>query len=528
MTDIKRPFFLQLSNPRQHAHLSRNDNDDFLQQRHQNRINICDNTNERPPSLVARRPSKLKITRENWHNNHYDPSQTAQNNRQVVGREPNPCNCNEQVAKSGSSNWPCQDSRANQSSSTDSASSLPSHNIRRRPSSKRLSKCKTSSSLECNYEDNFSTSLKKNRYSANSVSSITSSSASSEFSTPNVSPAMSPTSSTSNESPSLILPYLYVGDQDQTQIDTISNLNISYILSLQSLPKFLAKHEPDSHSQDNLDSHIDTADVEVEAADTADDLGNSGLLPSINSSKDYLVKIKSTSVDSTSDEIMDVDEENSEVDQQEEPSADLSQNSALPHLERDQTHSIERSTHSDKNASNKQLQCQRLASSKQSVITSTSQSLSGRCNKISSKVQRLIRGKCINISDTFEQLLDKFFDEAHNFIEEARRNKCNILVHCKAGISRSPTIAIAYLMRWKRLHLQDAYNLVKRCRPQISPNLNFMGQLVSYERYLLCDRSKLSAPVSTNCPGPQTNDNNSSEEDKRKTYRSSETIRIAA
>lgn len=525
MTDIKRPFFLQLSNPRQHNHLSRNDNDDDFaqQQRHKNQIDICDNEdNDSSPGLVAKRPSKLRLTREKRHNNQFESNQQVSEIRRAIDSDVNSCDDDEHFAKSGSSSWPCQDRRSNQLS-TDSASS---HNIsrgRQQTSLKRSSKCKTSSSIDCDYNSSYSTSLKKNRYSANSVSSITSSSASSEFSSPNLSPAMSPTSSTSNDSPSLILPYLYVGDQDQTQIDTISNLNISYILSLQSLPKFLAKHEPDSHSKDSPDSNIDTADVEVEAADTAGNTSHSGLLPSINSSKDYLVKIKSPSLESSNaDGSMDVDEKEADVGEPSEANVKMSQNCVESNQE--QSHS---SVNNDKNASNKQLESKCPAiSAQQSMIASTSQALTGRCNKISSKVQRLIRGKCINISDTFEQLLDKFFDEAHNFIEEARRNRCNILVHCKAGISRSPTIAIAYLMKWKRLHLQEAYNLVKRCRPQISPNLNFMGQLVSYERYLLCGKSKLTSPVPTQCPSPK--ENISSEEDQRKAYRPSETVRIAA
>lgn len=39
-------------------------------------------------------------------------------------------------------------------------------------------------------------------------------------------------------------------------------------------------------------------------------------------------------------------------------------------------------------------------------------------------------------------------------------------------------------MRVNSLRLQDAYNLVKQCRPQIDPNLSFMGQLMIYEKSL--------------------------------------------
>ena len=53
-----------------------------------------------------------------------------------------------------------------------------------------------------------------------------------------------------------------------------------------------------------------------------------------------------------------------------------------------------------------------------------------------------------------------------------------------AGVSRSVTLTIAYLMTFFDLSMQTAYQLVKDKRPAISPNLNFMGQLVGYEKDL--------------------------------------------
>ncbi|KAL0134246.1 hypothetical protein PUN28_001205 [Cardiocondyla obscurior] len=59
--------------------------------------------------------------------------------------------------------------------------------------------------------------------------------------------------------------------------------------------------------------------------------------------------------------------------------------------------------------------------------------------------------------------------------------KENILVHCNAGVSRSPTIVIAYLMIIKKLSYDEAYDIVKKERSCIRPNDGFVKQLRNIE-----------------------------------------------
>lgn len=71
-------------------------------------------------------------------------------------------------------------------------------------------------------------------------------------------------------------------------------------------------------------------------------------------------------------------------------------------------------------------------------------------------------------------------------------------MHCLAGISRSVTVTVAYLMQKMNLSLNDAYDFVKRKKSNISPNFNFMGQLLDFERTL-----GLSSPCDNHAPREQ-------------------------
>ena len=91
--------------------------------------------------------------------------------------------------------------------------------------------------------------------------------------------------------------------------------------------------------------------------------------------------------------------------------------------------------------------------------------------------------KYYNMSYTHAYLIFFTKNIIFSLTEDARKDNGVILIHCMAGISRSVTLTIAYIMAYFNLSMQDAYQYVKEKRPAISPNLNFMGQLVEFERY---------------------------------------------
>jgi hypothetical protein len=89
--------------------------------------------------------------------------------------------------------------------------------------------------------------------------------------------------------------------------------------------------------------------------------------------------------------------------------------------------------------------------------------------------------------------------------DKVRETNGSVLVHCLAGISRSPTVAIAYVMRHLKMTFDDAFRYVKSKRSSISPNFNFLGQLLEYERQLRAEEV-LDSSVGdvTNCLQPSS------------------------
>ncbi|CAH1779548.1 unnamed protein product [Owenia fusiformis] len=91
----------------------------------------------------------------------------------------------------------------------------------------------------------------------------------------------------------------------------------------------------------------------------------------------------------------------------------------------------------------------------------------------------------IEASDNARQELSQFFRQAIDFIHQARLDGGTVLVHCLAGVSRSVTVTVAYIMTSTDLGWRDALNAVRGARRCANPNYGFQKQLTEFESVTL-------------------------------------------
>ncbi|TFK23533.1 phosphatases II [Coprinopsis marcescibilis] len=68
------------------------------------------------------------------------------------------------------------------------------------------------------------------------------------------------------------------------------------------------------------------------------------------------------------------------------------------------------------------------------------------------------------------------------FVQDAVDANGRVLVHCVMGVSRSVTVVAAYLMKTRKMGVQEVLCLLKQRRPQVHPNYGFIKQLESFEK----------------------------------------------
>lgn len=85
------------------------------------------------------------------------------------------------------------------------------------------------------------------------------------------------------------------------------------------------------------------------------------------------------------------------------------------------------------------------------------------------------------ISDDDNEKISPHFSSVYNLVKLSRLENKNIFIHCLGGLSRSPTLVIAYLMIEHRWSFEEAHNFVKIKRPYIYINNGFINQLKELE-----------------------------------------------
>ncbi|XP_051512605.1 dual specificity protein phosphatase 22-A isoform X2 [Myxocyprinus asiaticus] len=88
---------------------------------------------------------------------------------------------------------------------------------------------------------------------------------------------------------------------------------------------------------------------------------------------------------------------------------------------------------------------------------------------------------CINAADASSQNLSQHFKESIRFIHECRLNGGACLVHCLAGVSRSTTMVVAYLMTVTSYGWEECLTAVKAVRSFVGPNYGFQQQLQEFQ-----------------------------------------------
>lgn len=90
----------------------------------------------------------------------------------------------------------------------------------------------------------------------------------------------------------------------------------------------------------------------------------------------------------------------------------------------------------------------------------------------------------VPVMDRINCDLVQHFDTVSDLIHEIKTSGGKTLLHCVAGVSRSASLCIAYLMKYQHMSLLEAYNYVKSKRAQIKPNNGFFRQLIEFEMQL--------------------------------------------
>src|SRR5579872_3715776 len=88
----------------------------------------------------------------------------------------------------------------------------------------------------------------------------------------------------------------------------------------------------------------------------------------------------------------------------------------------------------------------------------------------------------VPIRDLETENIAVFFPITNELLSHVLNKRKKIVVFCQVGISRSPTIVLAFLNQVLHVNLDLAFQIVRSSRSQINPNKGFVMQLEIHEQ----------------------------------------------
>ena len=78
-----------------------------------------------------------------------------------------------------------------------------------------------------------------------------------------------------------------------------------------------------------------------------------------------------------------------------------------------------------------------------------------------------------NPAINFDTNLHNLVDTVHGYIDSGK----TVLIHCRKGISRAPTVAIGYMIKYHGFSFDQAFEELRSKDPKIDPNIGLIAQL---------------------------------------------------
>eukprot|EP00937_MAST-01D_sp_MAST-1D-sp2_P001045 g1045.t1 len=89
----------------------------------------------------------------------------------------------------------------------------------------------------------------------------------------------------------------------------------------------------------------------------------------------------------------------------------------------------------------------------------------------------------LNFEDLMDAKIERHWKDAFAFLDEQARRGRRVLVHCRAGRSRSVSVCVGWAMT-RGFDLRHAWDAVRRARTNARPNIGFLMKLMDLELQL--------------------------------------------